>query len=116
MHLLADASTTWVAISAGAAFFLAVVTALFVWAAFGQLDVLKQTQTDTTKAADAASRAAAAAEESATAAREQARQAAEQVVTAQEQLKLARDTGEETLHALREERRLSVLPSVICSL
>jgi hypothetical protein len=62
MPLEAISETTWIAASAIATFLLAVATAAFVYAAFGQLSLLRQGQADAIRSADAVTKAADVAE------------------------------------------------------
>lgn len=87
--MLADAATTWVAVSAVATGLLAIATFAFVYAAFRQLDELKKTGLDASRAADAATRSAAAAEQTANVAAEEITLARAQVETAQEAIRAA---------------------------
>jgi hypothetical protein len=62
MHVEAISETTWIAASAIATFLLAVATAAFVYAAFGQLSLLRQGQADAMRSANAVTKAADVAE------------------------------------------------------
>jgi hypothetical protein len=60
--LFAATQTTWIAASAVATLFLAVATAAFVYAAFKQIPILRESQHAAARSAEAAARAADAAE------------------------------------------------------
>src|SRR4051794_2401202 len=97
--LIASVDTTWIALSAVATLLLALATFAFVVAAFRQLPILRLTQQDTTKSANAAVRAARAAEDALSISREQIARGAEQVDAARKQNELASQALQENITA-----------------